>query len=138
GPGTSALLKGGKLALRWQGGGTRMTIPADYLLPAVTTRGELGGLAFNGKTAVLAHARPGEGGRSRFLVASGGALEPLAFKGTVSFDAIAPDGRSIYLTRRAAGSDSTRYTVLVYSRLERTLNPVVTKVVFSSEGLEKA
>jgi hypothetical protein len=137
GPGATATLKGGTLTMRWPGGSARIAVPPDYLLPTVTTREELGGLSFDGRTAILAHARPGEGGRSRFLVAEGGALTPLTFRGTVAFDAIAPDGTAVYLTRRASKTDATRYTVLQYSRTERKLHPVNTKIVFSAEGQEQ-
>ena len=81
GPGASALLKNGVLTMHWRGGSARIDVPPDYLLPAVTTRGELGGLSFDGKTAILAYSRQGEGGRSRFLVAENGKLTPLAFRG---------------------------------------------------------
>lgn len=138
GPGASALLRNGTLTMHWRGGSARIQIPPDYLLPAVTTRGELGGLSFDGQTAVLAYARQGEGGRSRFLVAERGTLTPLAFRGAVSFDAVAPDGSALYLTRRASATDATKYTVLVYDRTSTTLNRVATKVVFSAAGNEEA
>ena len=67
------------LTMHWQGGSAHMRVPSGYRLPAVTTRGELGGLSFDGHTAVLAYARQGEGGRSRFLVAEDGKLTPLSF-----------------------------------------------------------
>jgi hypothetical protein len=137
GPGASALLKNGVLTMHWQGGGARIHIPPDYLLPAVTTRGELGGISFDGHTVVLANGRPGEGGRSRFLVAEKGKLTPLAFRGKVTFDAIAPRGRAIYLTRRASATDATKYTVLMYDRTKQILGPVATKVVFSADGGEE-
>lgn len=138
GPGASALLTSGTLTMRWRGGSARIQIPPDYLLPAVTTRGELGGLSFDGRTAILAYARQGEGGRSRFLVAEQGTLTPLAFRGVVTFDAVAPDGSALYLTRRASATDATKYTVLVYDRTSTTLNRVATKIVFSAAGREGA
>jgi hypothetical protein len=137
GPGASATLKNGTLTMHWAGGSSRIRIPADYLLPRVTTRGQLGGLSFDGRTAVLAYSRQGENGRSRFLVAENGKLTPLAFRGTVTFDAIAPGGSAIYLTRRASVTDASKYTVLAYNRAEKTLNRVVTKVVFSAQGGEE-
>jgi hypothetical protein len=136
GPGASATLKNGVLTMHWQGGTSRIEVPNGYVLPAVTARGQLGGLSFDGRTAVLSYARQGEGGRSRFLVAENGKLTPLNFRGTVTFDAIAPKGSSIYLTRRASATDATKYTVLSYNRVQRTLDKVATKVVFSAEGSE--
>ena len=113
-------------------------MPPDYLLPEVTTRGELGGMSFDGRTVVLADGRAPSDGRSRFLVAEGGRLTPLAFRGRVAFDAIAPNGSAIYLTRRTSASDPTRYVVLQYDRTATTLNRVGVKVVFSADGAEKA
>jgi hypothetical protein len=137
GPGASALLKNGVLTMHWKGGSARLHVPPDYALPAVTTRGDLGGVSYDGRTVVLAYGRKDGGGRSRFLVAEDGKLKPLVFRGTVAFDAVAPRGNSIYLTRRSSPTDATRYTVLSYNRAERTLNAVATKVVFSAEGTEK-
>jgi hypothetical protein len=137
GPGASALLKSGVLTMHWRGGSARIQVPPDYQLPAVTTRGELGGLSYDGKTAVLSYSRQGEGGRSRFLVAENGKLTPLAFRGTVTFDAIAPRGQAIYLTRRSSATDPTKYTVLAYDRTQKVLNAVSTKIVFSAEGAEE-
>ena len=137
GPGASASLRNGMLTMHWQGGSARLKVPAGYLLPAVTARGELGGVSFDGRTVVLSYARQGEGGRSRFLVAENGKLTPLAFRGTVTFDAVAPGGSAIYLTRRASATDATKYKVLSYNRHEKTLNAVTTKIVFSAEGGEK-
>jgi hypothetical protein len=136
GPGASATLRDGVLTMHWQGGGSRIQVPADYSLPAVTTRGELGGMSFNGRTVVLAHARHDGDGRSRFLVAELGKLTPLAFRGRVAFDAIAPSGSAIYLTRRTSPTDATRYVVLQYARGAQTLNQIGVKTVFSVKGAE--
>ncbi|HET6175013.1 MAG TPA: hypothetical protein VFD90_20595 [Gaiellales bacterium] len=142
GPGASATLKNGVLTMHWAAapgvpaGSARIQVPPDYLLPQVTAQGQLGGLSFDGQTAVLAYARQGEGGRSHFLVAEKGKLAPLSFRGTVTFDAVAPAGEAIYLTRRASATDATKYKVLSYDRSSHTLNPVVTKIVFSVAGGE--
>ena len=103
-----------------------MQVPPDYLLPTVTVGGQLGGVSFDGRTVVLTYARQGEGGHSRFLVAEPGKkLTPLTFDGTVAFDAVAPRGSTIYLTRRASATDATRYKVLAYNVSSQTLDPVV-------------
>jgi hypothetical protein len=137
GPGASATLKNGVLTMHWAGGSSRMHVPAEYRLPKVTVGGQLGGVSFDGRTVVLAYARQGEGGHSRFLVAEQGKLTPLTFDGTVAFDAVAPRGSTIYLTRRASATDATRYKVLAYNIATQTLDPVFTKIVFSAEGGEK-
>jgi hypothetical protein len=138
GPGASALLKNGTLTMHWPGGGARIPIPPDYHLPAVTTRGERGGISFDGRTVVLAYGGPSQGdGRSRFLIAENGRLTPLTFRGRVSFDAVAPGGKSVYVIRHTSAADATLYEVLLYDRTERTTNPVGVKVEFSAEGAEE-
>ncbi len=137
-PGASAVLKNGVLTMHWLGGSARVAVPAGYALPRVTTRGELGGMSFDGHTVVLADSRLSSDGRSRFLVAEQGRLTPLAFRGRVAFDAIAPGGSALYLTRRTSASDPTRYVVLRYDRTDTTLNRVGVKVVFSAQGAEAA
>jgi hypothetical protein len=136
GPGASASLRDGVLTMHWTGGSSRIEVPTGYVLPAVTTRGQIGGLSHGGRTAVLAGGY--SGGRSRFLIAESGKLTPLALRGQVTFDALSPDGSRLYLTRRASRSDATRYTVLAYSRIDSKLTPVVTKVIFSAEGPERS
>jgi hypothetical protein len=136
GPGASASLRSGVLTMHWQGGSAHVRVPDGYGLPAVTTRGALGGISYDGSTVVLASAHS-EGGRSRFLIADRGALTPLSVRGRVSFDALSPGGDSVYLTRRASATDATKYTVLSYNRAQRVLNPVVTKIIFSAGGLEQ-
>jgi hypothetical protein len=137
GPGASATLTSGVLTMHWSGGSARLHVPPDYTLPEVTTRGDLGGMSFDGRVVVLAHGRQGQGGRSRFLVAEAGTLTPLAFGGAVAFDALAPDGSAFYLTRRASATDASKYTVLAYNRTARTLNRVVTKVVVKADPDEE-
>jgi hypothetical protein len=134
GPGASASLKNGVLTMHWHGGSSRLRVPPDYLLPAVTTRGDRGGISFDGQTVVLAYGGPQTDGRSRFLVAEKGGLTPLTFRGRVAFDAVAPSGSAIYLIRRISATDPTRYTVLQYNRGDHTLNRVGVKVEFSASG----
>ncbi|MDX6617813.1 MAG: hypothetical protein QOK36_199 [Gaiellales bacterium] len=136
GPGASATLRGGVLTMHWQGGSSRIHVPAGYALPVVTTRGELGGMSFNGRTVVLADRGGAGDGRSRFLVAEYGKVTPLTFRGRVAFDAIAPSGSAIYLTRHTSPTDPTRYVVLQYARGERKLDQIGVKSVFSAQGAE--
>jgi hypothetical protein len=138
GPGASASLRGGVLTMHWSGGSARLRVPSGYALPEVTTKGDLGGMSFDGRVVVLAHSHQGEDGRSRFLVAEAGTLTPLAFRGAVAFDALAPDGSAFYLTRRASVTDASKYTVLAYNRTARTLNRVITKVVVKADPDEES
>jgi hypothetical protein len=136
GPGTSATLARGVLSVQRAGATTRLNVPAGYHLPYVTVRGERGGISFDGSTVVLAR-QDASGGRSRFLVAESGHLTPLAFRGRVGFDAVAPNGSAIYLTRRTSASDPTRYVVLEYVRAAQALNQIGVKSVFSVSGEER-
>jgi hypothetical protein len=137
GPGTSATLAHGVLTVRSHGATTHLKVPAGYHLPFVTVRGERGGISFNGSTVVLARQGAGDG-RSRFLIAEFGHLTPLTFRGRVAFDAIAPNGSALYLTRRTSAADPTRYVVLQYARGAQTLNQIGVKSVFSAAGAEQA
>jgi hypothetical protein len=67
-------------------------------------------------------------------VAEKGSLTPLAFRGRIAFDAVAPSGSAIYLIRRTSASDPTRYVVLEYNRGSHTLNRVGVKIEFSASG----
>jgi hypothetical protein len=137
GPGTSATLAHGVLTVRSHGATSHVNVPAGYHLPYVTVRGERGGISFDGTTVVL--ARQGTaGGRSRFLIAEYGHLTPLVFRGRVAFDAIAPTGSALYLTRHSSAADPTRYVVLEYARGAQTLNQIGVKSVFSAAGAEQA
>ncbi len=136
GPGTTATLSHGVLTVQRPGATIRLSVPAGYHLPYVTVRGERGGISFDGSTVVLVRQAEG-GGRTRFLIADGRLLTPLAFRGRVAFDAIAPGGSAIYLTRRTSASDPTRYAVLQYARGARTLNRIGVKSVFSARGAEE-
>jgi hypothetical protein len=134
GPGASASLENGMLTMHWRGGSAHLRIPAGYHLPAVTTRGALGGVSFDGRTVVLSSYGQRSDGRSRFLVAEKGSLTPLAFRGRLAFDAVSPGGSSIYLIRRTSLSDPTQYVVLQYDRSSHALNRVGVKIEFSASG----
>jgi hypothetical protein len=138
GPGTSATLAHGVLTVHRNGATAQLPVPAGYHLPFVTVRGERGGISFDGSTVVLAAGGTSADGRSRFLVAEGGRLTPLTFRGRVAFDAVAPSGSAIYLTRRTSPSDATRYVVLQYTRSAKTLSQIGVKSVFSADGAEQA
>ena len=138
GPGASALLKNGVLTMHWQGGSARIQVPPDYLLPAVTTRGELGGLSFDGRTAILALRAAGRGralalpGRREGQADAAG----LPRHGHVRRHRTARHGHLPHAARVGHGRDEV-HRALMYSRAEKALNPVATKIVFSAEGPEK-
>ena len=115
------------------------SVPPDYLLPAVTTRGELGRRLLrrpHGRALVLA------AGRGRALALPRG-------RGRQADAAGLPRHRHVRRRRSArvghlpdaprvghgrdAGTRCSRTTAA-----QQTLNPVATKIVFSAEGSEKA
>lgn len=109
--------------IRTDGGGIRHyeQVGSGWSLPAVTLLGTAGGLAADGKRLVL--IRPAYGpsgaatGHTSFLVLHTGSLKPvrtIELNGTYSFDAISPDGRSLYLVEYAHPNDPLDYRVRRY------------------------
>ena len=101
-----------------------------YGVPYVTNNGAVGGLSFNGRVLVLAaYAGPGPsrlGRTSRFAVVDIKRWRPgklLRLRGDLSFDALSPKGRMLYLIEHTSLRDYTRYRVraydLAYDRLLR-------------------
>ena len=91
-------------------------------IPRVSFDGQLGGLAHDGRSLVLASAALGAG-TSRFAVFSTRDLRlrrMIALSGTWSFDALSPDGRKLYLVEHAAAGSPT-YRVRAYDLVRGTL-----------------
>lgn len=84
-------------------------------IPRVALDGSLDGLAYDGRTLVL--ASPGTiAGMSRFAVLSTRTLrvqQMVTLRGTWSFDALSPDGRKLYLVEHAKAAGPT-YRVRAY------------------------
>jgi hypothetical protein len=98
------------------------TVTGALGIPYVAFDGSLGGLAHDGRTLVLASPAP-VGGHSRFAVlrTAGLALRHrLALRGTWSFDALSPDGRTLYLVEHAPAPSAT-YRVRAYDLRRGTL-----------------
>ena len=111
GPGASAACRTACSRCTGRAAARALRVPADYLLPAVTTRGELGGVSFDGRTVVLAYGRAGRGralalprGRAGHAHAAG--LQAARSRSTRSRRA----GSAIYLTRRASATRCRRAT----------------------------
>jgi hypothetical protein len=101
-----------------------------YGVPYVTNNGTVGGLSFNGRVLVLAaYAGPVPsrlGRTSRFAVVDIKRWRPgklLRLRGDLSFDALSPKGRMLYLIEHTSLRDYIRYRVraydLAYDRLLR-------------------
>jgi hypothetical protein len=103
-------------------------------VPAVTSTGAAGGLSPNGRLLVLAEPPNYEGLRetSRFLLVSTPRLSPvrtLELPGEFGFDALSPNGGTLYLIQHIASEDLVRYVVRAYDLRTRRLlaSPIVDK-----------
>lgn len=103
-----------------------IVLSGAYTIPAVALDGSASGLSHDGSRLVL--IRP----RSRFLQprTQFAMVDPLRMRarrftieGDFSFDAISPDGRSLYLIHYTQQRDPTRYEVRAYDLDSRTLDP---------------
>jgi hypothetical protein len=97
------------------------------VVPAVAYDGSAGGLSADGETLVL--AEPGvrfPRRESAFTVLDTEKLavvEELTFEGTYTYDAISPDGRSLYLIEYTSPRDLTEYLVREYDLARERFNP---------------
>ena len=107
------------------------TVDGLFGIPAVTSNGLAGGLSPDGRLLVLAEPPNYEGLRSRstFVLL---ATKPLAVRETIvlpgelGFDALAPDGRTLYLIRHGSSTDLNAYQVRAYDlRAKKLLRRVV-------------
>jgi hypothetical protein len=109
--------------IRTNGGGIRHyeAVGSGWSLPAVTLVGLPGGLSADGRR--LALVRPAYGpsgavtGHTAFRVLYTGSLKPartIRLDGTYSFDAISPDGATLYLVEYASPNDPLDYRVRAY------------------------
>ena len=93
----------------------RGSLPGALGIPRVAFDGTLGGLAHDGRSLVLASPGP-VAGRSRFVVLSTRTLaveRTIALRGTWSFDALSPAGRTLYLVEHSPRGEVT-YRVRAY------------------------
>jgi hypothetical protein len=95
-------------------------VPGRFGVPYVTMAGDLGGLSPNGRVLVLGEPYTGNGGlrtTSEFAVLG---TRPLALRTTVKlrgdfgFDALSPDGRTLYLIEHASQRQLLSYRVRAY------------------------
>jgi hypothetical protein len=104
-----------------------------YGIPAVTSSGEGGGLSPDGRLLVLGEPTNFQSlrQRSRFLVLSAPPLArkaTLVLEGEFGFDAVSPNGRTLYLLQHAHSDDLFRYVVRAYDfRAKRLSGAIVDK-----------
>ncbi|MFL5954064.1 MAG: hypothetical protein ACJ76I_08150 [Gaiellaceae bacterium] len=107
------------------------TVEGSFGIPAVTSNGLAGGLSPDGSLLVLAEPPTYQGLRSTSKLAVL-ATKPLALRNTVAlpgefgFDALSPDGRTLYLIEHKSTSNLIAYRVRAYDlRAERLLSRVI-------------
>lgn len=95
------------------------TLRGFYAIPLVTYDGTTGGLSGDGRSLVMASygPLPGEKGRTRFVALRTKTLAPYRFielEGSWSYDAISPDGKSLYLVEHLSAGTDPKYRVRIY------------------------
>lgn len=108
----------------------KTTFDGAWGIPAVTSTGVAGGLSPDARTLVLSQPPTYAGLRSesRFLVVStrGLALEKtLTLPGEFGFDALSPDGRTMFVIQHASTRDLVSYRVRAYDLVHDRLLPGV-------------
>jgi len=110
------------------------TIPGRWGIPVVTFHGEAGGLSRDGRVLVLATTRRGEPLRARsgFAVVDTqrvAVTRRIDLPGHFSYDALSPNGRTLFLVENFSPAESLTYRVRAYDlRTGRLLpQPIVDK-----------
>jgi hypothetical protein len=90
-----------------------------YGVPLVAYDGTSGGLSGDGRTVVVASygPLPGDAGVTRFAVLNTRSLRMrrlVELRGSWSFDAISPDGTTLYLVEHLSAGPNPRYRVRIY------------------------
>jgi hypothetical protein len=117
-------------ALRGNAVVAQRTLAGEWGIPAVTMDGVGGGLAPSGKTLVLVQQPDYQSLRrqSRFLVLSTASLKTvrtIVLKGEFGFDALSPDGRTLYLLQHTNRTDLVQYLVRAYDLRSNRLTAAV-------------
>jgi hypothetical protein len=105
----------------------RRTLDGRFTIPAVAYDGSADGLSRDGTTLVLIEPRPAfPRARTTFAVLDARTMRPrttIRLPGDFSFDAISPDGTTLYLVNYLSRSDPTRYAVRAYDMTAARLLP---------------
>jgi hypothetical protein len=125
---------GGRTSLNvWRGSTILRTVSlrGDWGIPLVTYA-QAGGVSHDGRTLVLAQADPPRSGPlravSRFLVLDTHRLtrpHEIRLRGDFSFDALSPQGRTLFLIQHTSTQELTRYRVRGYDLAANRLLPRV-------------
>lgn len=95
---------------------TYASLRGSYGIPYVTAGGQVGGLSRDGRRLVVA-SYPGPGDATLFAVLKTGTLavaRRFRLPGSWAYDALSPDGRTLYLIQYFQGRSTQRYLVRAY------------------------
>jgi hypothetical protein len=116
-------------AIRTDGGRVEQygSLAGRFGIPAVAADGTSEGLSHDGKTLVLADAAPSPRTVSHFAVLNAkqlyrGARE-IVLPGDFGFDALSPDGHTLFLIQRVSARNIYRYVVRAYDLEQNRLLP---------------
>ena len=109
----------------------KRSLSATWGIPLVTFDGTTGGLSYDGSTLVLGDASAYNGSgplrpASRFLVLDAKTLATRSrvnLRGDFGFDALSPNGKTLYLVQHVSQADVTRYVVRDYDLARGRLLP---------------
>jgi len=107
-----------------------LAVPGTWGLPRVTLNGAVGGLSANGHVLVLAEARGEHPAPTSTFLALGTSplhlLRTVELRGDFGFDALSPDGRTLYLIEHVSAQRVSEYRVRAYDlRRGRLLTQVI-------------
>ncbi len=105
-------------------------VKRSYGVPLVAYDGTAGGLSGDRRRLVLASygPLPGARGQTRFLVLRASTLRPrsrVVLRGSWSFDAVSPDGATLYLTQHLRAGEHPLYRVRTFDLETRELGPAL-------------
>ena len=105
-------------------------LQGSYGIPVVTFSGDAEGLTRDGRTLVLAPAiGPQSPATTRFVLLATRSLAVrrlVTLRGSFSYDALSPDGRTMYLIQYLSSANPARYLVRAYDLgAGRLLKPVI-------------
>jgi hypothetical protein len=107
---------------------SRLQLPGRFGIPLVAYDSTAGGLSADGRTLVLIRPRAGFPRRTTtFAVLSTRRWlrlrRVIRLQGDFSYDALSPDGRSLFLINYLSAGDPTKYRVRVYDLQRNRLDP---------------
>ena len=108
----------------------QVTIPGKWGIPRVTFNGDTGGLSHDGRLLVLATTGFGQPLRAKsgFVTVDArklAVIRTINLNGDFAYDALSPNGRTLYLIEHFSNSDVLRYRVRAYDLQRGRLLPQI-------------